>query len=144
MRRDSDAGVHGRLCGGLRQIGRPVHAPHRRVSDGNHSADPVEGNGDITRAGSCRIVAGSPLSSAASTVSAYPAADNWIEKAVARFGLFALGIWLALGSGLASSVTLGDVVVLLLVPIWIPALGKYRGALLLACVGLVARRPDSP
>ena len=70
--------------------------------------------------------------------SAFTAADNWIEKAVARAGLFALGIWLALGSGLASSVTLGDVAVLFLAPIWIPALGKYRGAPLLAGVGLIA------
>jgi hypothetical protein len=65
-------------------------------------------------------------------------ANSWLEKAVARAGLFALGTWYALGSGIASSVTVGDVVSLLFVPVWIGTLRSYRGASVLVCTGVAA------
>ena len=66
------------------------------------------------------------------------AANRWLEKAVARAGLFSLGTWFAIGAGVASSVTIGDIVAILLVPIWITSLRRYRGAVLFACAGLLA------
>jgi hypothetical protein len=61
-----------------------------------------------------------------------------LERVVGRIGLFALGTWYTLGSGIASSVTVGDVVVLLLLPVWLRTLSGYRAARLLMCTTAVA------
>jgi hypothetical protein len=67
-------------------------------------------------------------------------ADNarWLEQLVAGVGLFALGLWRPLGAGIASAVTVGDVIVILLIPVWFGELRRYVGARLLVAVALAA------
>jgi hypothetical protein len=59
------------------------------------------------------------------------------DSVLAQFGAFVLGIWYPLGSGVASSTTVGDLLLLVLVPLWWMGLRSARGGtFLLAVSGL--------
>lgn len=59
------------------------------------------------------------------------------EAFVAQAGMFVLGLWYPLGSGIASSTTLGDLVLLVLIPVWWKGLrSAVGGTLVLALSGI--------
>jgi len=82
---------------------------------------------------------GDPVSAVrASNDSGTPAVGSWTEGLIMRGGLLALGAWYKLGVGLAASVTLGDVVAMLTIPLWLSVLHRYQGARLLLGLGVLA------
>lgn len=59
------------------------------------------------------------------------------EAVLAQVGTFVLGLWYPVGSGVASSTTIGDLLLLVLVPLWWLGLRRaYGGTVLLAIGGL--------
>lgn len=57
---------------------------------------------------------------------AAPAAPVPSDRWLACAGLFTLGLWFRVGSGVSSSATVGDVLVILLVPLWWGSVSRYR------------------
>jgi hypothetical protein len=74
----------------------------------------------------------------AETSKASAAPQSGIEQVAACAGLFSLGLWRPVGSGIASAVTVGDVIVILLIPIWFGHLRRYVGARILMMLALAA------
>jgi hypothetical protein len=74
----------------------------------------------------------------AETSKAGAAPDSWIEQVVACAGLFSLGLWRPVGSGIASAVTVGDIIAILLIPVWFGQLRRYAGARALLVLAVAA------
>lgn len=70
--------------------------------------------------------------------SATPARTAVRESTLAQAGTFLLGLWYPLGSGVASSTTAGDLLLLVLIPLWWLGLRRARGGTVLLALSGVA------
>ena len=61
-----------------------------------------------------------------------------LEIVLARVGLVALGLWHSFGSGVSSSVTIGDALMLVCIPIWFGGLRRARSGTTLLIIAALA------